>query len=102
MFRNCNCSSNDNENIEIFENTTENNIQTPSSCGFTNTSAFPQNWMYGHSYVPNQIMNQVYTPELGLKMGTIFPELVFPYCPNQSQEEINYLKSSQNGGGCNL
>ena len=35
-------------------------------------------------------------------MGTIFPELVSPYCPNQSLEEINYLKrTNQIGGGCN-
>ncbi|MCI8545863.1 MAG: spore coat associated protein CotJA [Clostridia bacterium] len=58
--------------------------------------------MYAHSYVVNQRMNQIYTPEVGLKMGTIFPELVSPYCPNQSLEEINYLKrTNQIGGGCN-
>ena len=46
--------------------------------------------------------NQIYTPEIGLKMGTIFPELVSPYCPNQSLETINYLKNSNTiGGGCN-
>ncbi|MCI8291246.1 MAG: spore coat associated protein CotJA [Clostridia bacterium] len=58
--------------------------------------------MYGHSYVPHQRMNKVYTPEIGLKMGTIFPELVSPYCPNQSLEVINYLKNSNTiGEGCN-
>ena len=66
------------------------------------TTGFPTNWMYAHSYVVNQRMNQIYTPEVGLKMGTIFPELVSPYCPNQSLEEINYLKrTNQIGGGCN-
>jgi hypothetical protein len=72
------------------------------SCGFDEYSVFPQNWMYGHSYVPHQRMNKVYTPEIGLKMGTIFPELVSPYCPNQSLEVINYLKNSNTiGEGCN-
>lgn len=57
--------------------------------------------MYGHSYVSHQRMNQVYAPEMGLKMGTIFPELVSPYCPGQSMDMIEYLKNSnQNGGGC--
>lgn len=63
---------------------------------------FHGNWMYGHSYVAHQKMNQIYAPEMGLKMGTIFPELVSPYCPGQSFEMIEYLKSSnQTGGGCN-
>lgn len=104
MFRNCNSCSNENENNSIYE---DNNIQLPNNtnscnCGFENSSGFPTNWMYAHSYVVNQKMNQIYTPEVGLKMGTIFPELVSPYCPNQSLEEINYLKKSNTiGGGCN-
>ena len=57
--------------------------------------------MYGHSYVAHQKMNQVYAPEMGIKMGTIFPELVSPYCPGQSIEMIDYLKNfNQAGGGC--
>lgn len=114
MYRNCNCSDNNfnsnnsnnnyyyesdcNINGNIFENINENSC----SCGFNNSSVFPGNWMYGHSYVPHQKLTQVYAPEMGLKMGTIFPELVSPYCPNQSMEEINYLKNSNTiGGGCN-
>ena len=60
------------------------------------------NWMYGHSYVSHQRMNQVYAPEMGLKMGTIFPELVSPYCPGQSMEVNKYLASTNKiGEGCN-
>ncbi|HEY9060815.1 MAG TPA: spore coat associated protein CotJA [Pseudobacteroides sp.] len=32
-----------------------------------------------HAYVPFQYMNCLYTPEVGLKRGTIFPELDRPY-----------------------
>lgn len=106
MFRNCNsCSNNTEQNQDlVFENDNipiyNNNIQS-CNCGFNTNSVFPQNWMYAHSYVVNQRLNQIYTPEMGLKMGTIFPELVSPYCPNQSSEEISFLRSSNTGGGCN-
>lgn len=113
MYRNCNCSNNGSESntnnnntfvasCNINQNIYDNINAKLCSCGYNNTSTFPTNWMYGHSYVPHQHMNQVYAPEMGLKMGTIFPELVSPYCPNQSMEEIKYLKKSNNiGGGCN-
>lgn len=112
MFRNCNCCSNnyksENDDCGIYENSCNMFSDLPNgnfdscSCGFDENSAFPTNWMYGHSYVPHQKMNQVYTPEIGLKMGTIFPELVSPYCPGQSMDVINYLKKSNKiGGGCN-
>lgn len=117
MFRNCGCSCNYNQNNDCNNNNSDNNMYETScnidttysnmnnnscSCGFDELSDFPQNWMYGHSYVPHQRMNQVYTPEIGLKMGTIFPELVSPYCPNQSVEVINFLKRSNSiGEGCN-
>lgn len=84
----------------------DNNIIKPNSCacGFDMnvTSNFPDNPMYGQSYVPIQTMNRVFNPEVGLKMGTIFPELVSPYAPCQSIREIEYLKNSnQIGEGCN-
>lgn len=113
MYRNCNCSDNEPEtdscNDDIFEkscninqNMYENMDNNSCSCGFNSSNVFPTRWMYGHSYVPHQRMNQVFAPEMGLKMGTIFPELVSPYCPNQSMEEINFLKKSNTiGGGCN-
>ena len=73
------------------------------SCGFDEEfNVFPENPMYGQSYVPIQRMDRVFKPEVGLKHGTIFPELVSPYCPNQSVEEIEYLKMSNSiGEGCN-
>ena len=47
-------------------------------------------------------MNKVFKPEVGLKKGTIFPELVSPYCPNQSIEEIEFIKMTNKiGEGCN-
>lgn len=72
-------------------------------CGFEEESSpFPSNPMLAQSYVPIQEMNQTFTPCCGLKMGTIFPELVSPYMPCQSVEEIQYLKQANEiGEGCN-
>ena len=72
-------------------------------CGFDEEmNPFPTNYMYGQSYVPIQTINKTFTPEVGLKMGTIFPELVSPYSPGQSMAEIEYLKNRNNiGEGCN-
>ena len=65
-------------------------------------SGFPEYPMYAQSYVPIQVMNKVFKPEIGLKKGTIFPELVSPYCPNQSIEEIEFIKMTNKiGEGCN-
>ncbi|MBR3152070.1 MAG: spore coat associated protein CotJA [Clostridia bacterium] len=63
---------------------------------------FPKNAMYGHSYVPNQVLNKVFNPKIALKMGTIFPELVSPYRPGQSMEVNNFLaKCNDVREGCN-
>lgn len=73
-------------------------------CGFDmdQESVFPDNPMFGQSYVPIQRMKKVFTPEVGLKMGTIFPELVSPYMPCQSIREIEFIKSrNEIGEGCN-
>ena len=44
----------------------------------------------------------VFPENVGLKMGTIFPELVSPYSPCQSMEEINYIAmTNEIGKGCN-
>ena len=53
---------------------------------------FPNRIMFGHAYTPNQIINRVFVPEEGLKNGTIFPELVSPYEPCDSMDEIRYLR----------
>ena len=71
-------------------------------CGFDDDSPFPENYMYGQSYVPIQRMTKTFKPDVGLKMGTIFPELVSPYEPGQSLEEINFLRcSNEIKEGCN-
>ncbi len=72
-------------------------------CGFDEVaSPFPSNPMLAQSYVPIQEMDKTFTPCCGLKMGTIFPELVSPYMPCQSMEEIQYLKQANKiGEGCN-
>lgn len=72
-------------------------------CGFDEeTNLFPNNPMLAQSYVPIQYMDKTFTPYCGLKMGTIFPELVSPYRPGQSMEEIAYLKArNEIGEGCN-
>ena len=47
-------------------------------------------------------MNKTFTPCVGLKMGTIFPELVSPYEANQSMEEAEFLRQANEiKEGCN-
>ena len=55
-------------------------------------SVFPKNPELGQSYVPIQYMDKIFKPEVGLKMGTIFPELVRPYSPLQDMRENKYLE----------
>lgn len=76
----------------------ENNICPNSSgCGFATTpSVFPSNPMLGQSYVPIQYMDQTFTPQCGLKKGSLFPELVSTYYPGQSMMEIDYLRMASN------
>lgn len=73
------------------------------SCGYDEDDGlFPSNPMYGNSYVPNQTLNTTFMPEVGLKLGTLFPELVRPYMPGQSMDEIKYLKETNSiKEGCN-
>ncbi len=79
------------------------NYSDSCDCGFDEEeSIFPENPMLAQSYVPYQYMDKTFIPSVGLKMGTIFPELVSPYVPGQSMEEIEYLKRTNNiGKGCN-
>ncbi len=71
------------------------------SCGFNDSSLFPDNFMYGQSYVPIQYINNTFSPEEGLKNGTMFPELVSPYEPCQSMVENRFLRdSTANEGRC--
>lgn len=59
---------------------------------------FPANIMYGHAYVPNQVMRKTFCPEDALRCGTIFPELVSTYMAGESMKVIEVLKNS---GGVN-
>lgn len=87
----CNCVNNQTE------------YNKTCNCGFDEEdSLFPENPMLANSYVPNQVLNETFKPCVGLKHGTIFPELVSSYNPGNSMEEINYLKRTNKiGEGCN-
>ena len=63
---------------------------------------FPDNPMLAQSYVPIQFMNETFKPCVGLKHGTIFPELVSPYKPCDSMRQIDFIeKTNSIGEGCN-
>ena len=107
----CSCQNNNDNNECPLEDVCDNvcpvmpdmNNNNSCNCGFDEEdNGFPMNPMYAQSYVPIQRLKNTFTPEVGLKMGTIFPELVSPYMPNQSIEEIEYIKSRNCiGEGCN-
>ncbi len=90
-YASCNCCGQNNDNT------------SNCGCGFDeDQNLFPDNPMLAQSYVPMQYLDKTFTPCCGLKMGTIFPELVSPYRPGQSMEEIAYLKArNEIGEGCN-
>ena len=71
-------------------------------CGYqSNMQVFPENPTLAQSYVPIQYLDKTFKPCVGLKMGTIFPELVSPYKPCQSIEEIEFIKATNKmGKGC--
>lgn len=71
-------------------------------CGFSESSdeRFSENPMYGHAYVLNQKMGGVFRQDCGLANGTIFPELVSPYAPNDSVVESEFLESNVIESGC--
>ncbi len=112
MCRRCNCNYNNNYpcnsvykfNEDLIEEENFNHMQLMNNfyddtddfeCGFDEEyNSFPTCPMYGQSYVPIQNMNKTFTPCAGLKMGTIFPELVSPYYPGLSIEQINYIKNN--------
>ena len=80
----------------------EDNVDS-CKCGFDEEyNVFPENPMLGQSYVPIQYMDKTFKPCVGLKMGTIFPELVSPYMPCQSMHEIDYIAATNTiKEGCN-
>lgn len=106
----CNNKCNNTEEIEsdLLDTTCEYvpntiDMQDECECGFDEEdNLFPSNPMFAQSYVPWQIIDRTFTPCTGLKMGTIFPELVSPYMPGQSMEEIEYIRMANKiGKGCN-
>ncbi len=95
----CPCMQNNTPNQEIYYMNNDNN--NSCSCGFNETSVFPESYMYGQSYVPIQYINETFSPEEGLRNGTMFPELVSPYEPCQGMAEIRYLREvTANEGRC--
>jgi hypothetical protein len=54
----------------------------------------PVNPMLANAYVPYQQGEELFAPMEALEHGTAFPELVSPYCKNQSQDVINYLRGT--------
>lgn len=81
----------------------KNYTKDECECGFDEEyDVFPTNPMLAQSYVPIQIMDKTFKPCIGLKHGTIFPELVSPYEPGQSMEEIEFIeRTNKIGEGCN-
>ena len=81
----------------------QNDYMDCCECGFDEEyNVFPENPMLGQSYVPIQYMDKTFRPCVGLRMGTIFPELVSPYVPCQSMREIDYIAATNTiREGCN-
>ena len=109
-YLNSNSSNNSCNKPELIDNSckhveTMQDYNENCSCGFdddTMSNVFPDNPMLGQSYVPIQTMDQTFKPCVGLKNGTLFPELVSPYSPGNSMKEIKYLEATNNiGKGCN-
>lgn len=114
-FRRCCCMNNNqcDTNSNLIEDMCDNvcpyqyeeNDSNDCGCGFDEEyemGVFPENPMLAQSYVPMQYMDRTFKPNVGLRMGTIFPELVSPYMPCQSMRTLEYLEATnQIGEGCN-
>lgn len=114
MYRNCmqkrgyNCGGNKHYDQEYFQEecsevVNHNHMYDDCACGFDEEyNYFPEKPMLAQSYVPFQRMDKTFIPSVGLKMGTIFPELVSPYMPGQSMREIEFIRNTnQIKKGCN-
>jgi len=109
-YRKCHCMNNmANYTKDVLEEKCQNvascnNYENDEcECGFEEEyDVFPSNPMLAQSYVPIQFMDKTFKPCIGLKHGTIFPELVSPYEPGQSMEEIAFIeRTNKIGEGCN-
>jgi hypothetical protein len=87
-------------NMSAFD--TDEDEENECGCGYeSNMHMFPDNLTLAQSYVPMQYLDKTFKPCIGLKHGTIFPELVSPYKPCQSIEEIEFIKATNTmGKGC--
>lgn len=72
-----------------------NNCQCSRCRQCRNLPVMPNNPQLANSYVPYQYLNEIFDPCEALENGTLFPELVSPYAPNQSQCIINYLENTK-------
>ena len=104
----CNNQKCNNKEQDVMDDTCECVLNTVDpkdicECGFDDEDRmFPANPMFAQSYVPWHIMDKTFTPCVGLKIGTIFPELVSPYMPGQSKAEIEFIRRTNKiGEGCN-
>lgn len=96
----CSCSNNmATMNATLFNGTTNNNVVSSNSMIAQNGIGV-NNLMYGHAYVPNQTFSTIFSAEQGLNNGTMFPELVSVYVPNQSLATMNFLRNNNMGGCC--
>ena len=55
----------------------------------------PSDPQLANAYVPYQELDNTFCPAEALMHGTPYPELVSPYCKNQSQRTIQYLRSTK-------
>ena len=115
-YKRCFCMNNNNPhcvNQNMLEKACENtncscnnmNYNENCNCGFDDDEekdVFPKNPMLAQSYVPIQYIDTTFKPCVGLDNGTIFPELVSPYCPGDSMRQIEFLRKTNSiGEGCN-
>ncbi len=115
-YKKCYCMNNSNEwnNKSVIEDKCNDvcqcayekcNEDNLCECGFDEEyemGVFPENPMLAQSYVPWQFMDKTFKPCAGLKMGTIFPELVSPYMPCQSMRTNEFIEATNKiGEGCN-
>jgi len=95
----CMCSGSNNYNSVSANNYSSYNNGLGGGYNSTNYNSTNMNYGY-NNFVPVQPFNTIFSPANGLANGTMFTELVSSYCPNQSLEQMNYLKYNSNGGSC--
>ena len=108
MYRNRRCNCCKHKGMYVMPNGYSNvnvsnyNIPEKCKCGYDEeNNGLPENPVLAQSYVPIQEFNETFCPDMALKMGTLFPELVRPYVPNQSMYEIKKIEALNSKGVCN-